>query len=177
MSRLCCHGYRSRREHDESVLAETYGTPLKAYTDYDKMLADSGRTYCRYLYATPFSCGTSHRRCRSRETPSLLRNRFCLTYEDAKAIRDAVKSNGVKVCVCFECRYSAHFTMIRSVIDNGLLGELHYAEVDYYPRYRALVWTIRVEHQKKTSAVAPYSRRDAMRLTRSSSLWTETSKR
>ena len=30
----------SRREHDESVLAETYGTPLKAYTDFDKMLAD-----------------------------------------------------------------------------------------------------------------------------------------
>ena len=30
----------SRREHDESVLANTYGTPLKAYTDYEKMLAD-----------------------------------------------------------------------------------------------------------------------------------------
>ena len=30
----------SRREHDEADLAAEYGTKLKAYTDYDEMLAD-----------------------------------------------------------------------------------------------------------------------------------------
>ena len=47
-------------------------------------------------------------------------------------MRDAIHKARVSVCVCFEVRFSAHFSMIRSVVDQGLLGELHYAEVDYY---------------------------------------------
>jgi predicted dehydrogenase len=38
----------------------------------------------------------------------------------------------VKVCVCFECRYSSQFLATKSVIDAGLLGTLHYGEIDYY---------------------------------------------
>ena len=53
----------------------------------------------------------------------------------------------VNVCVCFECRFSAHFSLIRSVIDQGLLGHIHYAEVDYYhgigPWYGQYAWNIK----------------------------------
>jgi predicted dehydrogenase len=70
-----------------------------------------------------------------------------ITYEDVVAVRDAVHENGVRACVCFECRYSAHFTMIRSVLDAGLLGEIHFAEVDYYhgigPWYGQYAWNVK----------------------------------
>ena len=38
----------------------------------------------------------------------------------------------MQVCVCFECRYSSQFLTTKAVIDEGLLGEIHYGEVDYY---------------------------------------------
>ena len=44
----------ARREHDESVLAETYGTPLKAYTDFDKMLADPDVHIMIFVRHIPF---------------------------------------------------------------------------------------------------------------------------
>src|SRR5438093_1603447 len=72
---------------------------------------------------------------------------IALTYADAKAMRDALKSAGVHACVCFEVRYSQHFSLIRSYIDEGLLGELHYGEVDYYhgigPWYKQYAWNIK----------------------------------
>ena len=42
------------------------------------------------------------------------------------------KASGVKTCVCFECRFSSQLLTIKAVIDKGLLGNIHYGEVDYY---------------------------------------------
>jgi len=46
--------------------------------------------------------------------------------------------------VCFECRYSSQFLATKAVIDGGLLGKLHYGEVDYYhgigPWYGQFRW-------------------------------------
>src|SRR6185295_4180097 len=57
---------------------------------------------------------------------------IALSYQDAAALRQAVRQAGVQACVCFECRFSAHFTLVRGVLDQGLLGEVHYGEVDYF---------------------------------------------
>ncbi len=49
--------------------------------------------------------------------------------------------------VCFELRFSAQFTLARAVLDQGLLGDLHYAEVDYYhgigPWYGQFSWNVK----------------------------------
>jgi len=49
--------------------------------------------------------------------------------------------------VCFECRFSSQFRTIKSVIDQGLLGKIHYGEVDYYhgigPWYGQYRWNTR----------------------------------
>src|SRR5213593_451386 len=54
---------------------------------------------------------------------------------------------GVKTCVCFECRFSSQFITIKAVIDRGLLGKIHYGEVDYYhgigPWYGQYRWNTR----------------------------------
>ncbi|MCH8293901.1 Gfo/Idh/MocA family oxidoreductase [Candidatus Poribacteria bacterium] len=136
----------SRREHDESALKEQYGVPLKAYTDYEAMLADPDIHIVDICTPHPFHAAQAIAAARAGKH-LIIEKPICLTYEDAKAVRDAIRESGVNVCVCFECRYSAHFKMIRSVIDEKLLGELHYAEVDYYhgigPWYGQYEWNVK----------------------------------
>jgi predicted dehydrogenase len=52
--------------------------------------------------------------------------------EEVDEIVAAAEANGVRGCVCFECRYSNQFQVTKALIDEGLLGRLHYGEVDYY---------------------------------------------
>jgi predicted dehydrogenase len=62
-------------------------------------------------------------------------------------MKEAVAAAGVKTCVCFECRFSSQFLATKAVIDSGLLGRLHYGEVDYYhgigPWYGQYRWNIK----------------------------------
>src|SRR6266571_2586874 len=72
---------------------------------------------------------------------------LCLSLKDLRAMQKAVQQSKVKTCVCFECRYSSHFVATKAVIDEGLLGKLHYGEVDYYhgigPWYGQFRWNTR----------------------------------
>jgi UDP-N-acetyl-2-amino-2-deoxyglucuronate dehydrogenase len=64
--------------------------------------------------------------------------------QEVREIAAAAKANGVKGCVCFECRWSNQFQVTKALIDEGLLGSLHYGEVDYYhgigPWYGQFRW-------------------------------------
>jgi len=72
-----------------------------------------------------------------------------LSLEDARRVEAAVKKAGVKTCVCFEARYSSQFLVTKSIIDQGLLGKIHYGEVDYYhgvgPWYGQFRWNVTKE--------------------------------
>jgi predicted dehydrogenase len=72
-----------------------------------------------------------------------------LNHEDCTAVMEAVQLAGVKTCVGFECRFSSQLRTIKAVLERGLLGRLHYAEVDYYhgigPWYGQFRWNIRKE--------------------------------
>jgi predicted dehydrogenase len=70
-----------------------------------------------------------------------------LTWGECLSVKEAVEEAGVKSCVCFECRYSSQLMTIKALIDQGLLGQVHYAEVDYYhgvgPWYGQFRWNIK----------------------------------
>jgi predicted dehydrogenase len=72
---------------------------------------------------------------------------LCLSLTDLRAMQKAVEKARIKTCVCFECRYSSQFMATKAVIDKGLLGKLHYGEVDYYhgigPWYGQFRWNTR----------------------------------
>jgi predicted dehydrogenase len=72
---------------------------------------------------------------------------LALSWEDCQRIETAVRDAGVQACICFEGRYSGQFQSTRAVIDSGLLGKIHYGEVDYYhgigPWYGQFRWNIR----------------------------------
>jgi predicted dehydrogenase len=55
-----------------------------------------------------------------------------LTLADLRAVEAAVEAAGVHTCVCFEVRFSPQFTATKSIVENGLIGPLHFGEVDYY---------------------------------------------
>ncbi len=136
----------SRRPQDEAALQRRFGLPLKAYQDYQAMLADPDLDVIDIC--TPHPLHPEQAVAAARAGKHLVIEKpLAITWESAKALRDAVLASGVKVCVCFECRFSRHFSLIRSVIDQGLLGDVHYAEVDYYhgigPWYGQFGWNIR----------------------------------
>lgn len=141
----------SRREHKEADLEAQFGTPLKAYTNYDSMLADPELDVIDIC--TPHPLHPEQAIAAAKAGKHLIIEKpVSIDFEGAKAIRAALGSAasrkaGLQACVCFECRYSAHFTLVNSMLGQGLLGDLHYGEVDYYhgigPWYGQFEWNVK----------------------------------
>jgi predicted dehydrogenase len=74
----------------------------------------------------------------------ILEKPVALTLKDCRAVAAAARKAKVRTCVCFECRWSSQFLVSKSVVDDGLIGEVHYGEVDYYhgcgPWYAPYRW-------------------------------------
>ncbi len=139
-------GVSSRRRLDESELEATYGVPLKVYGSYEEMLADPDIDIVdictpHHLHAEQSIAAAEAGKHLIIEKP------LCLTVADLAAMKRAIEDAGVGVCVCFECRFSEHFTMIQSCLSEGLLGRVHYGEVDYYhgigPWYGQFEWNVK----------------------------------
>jgi predicted dehydrogenase len=121
----------SSRVLDSSELSAKHGGNISCYNDLDKMLANPDIhivSICSYpdehaLQAIKSAQAGKH---------LIIEKPIALSWEDCIAVENAVKAAGVKACVCFECRFSSQLKTIKSVIDQGLLGKIHYAEVDYY---------------------------------------------
>lgn len=136
----------SRRELDASALQAQYGIPLTVYRDYQQMLADPGIDVIDICTPHPFHAEQAIAAANAGKH-LIIEKPIALSWEDARRVRDAIVANGVKAMVCFEVRYSAQFTLTRSVVEQGLLGDLHYGEVDYYhgigPWYGQYGWNIK----------------------------------
>lgn len=137
--------YSSRPLDAEAVSAQ-HGCSISTYTDYQSLLAHPGLdivSICSYPYehkahAVAAAAAGKH---------LILEKPLALSWKDCQAVAAAVKKARVKTCVCFECRYSSQFQATKAVVDEGLLGQLHYGEVDYYhgigPWYGQFRWNTR----------------------------------
>ena len=133
----------SRRALDPAALEKEYGQPFKVYADYADLLADPEIDVIDIC--TPHPLHASQAIAAARAGKHLVIEKpIALSWEEARAVGEAIRTAGVRACVCFEVRFSAHFRLIKSVLDNGLLGDLHYGEVDYYhgigPWYGQFEW-------------------------------------
>jgi predicted dehydrogenase len=136
----------SSRAQDEAKLSAQHGGPLKVYRDLEAMLANP-EIHVVSICSLPQE-HARHAIAAARAGKHLIIEKpLALKWEDCVAIEKAVQEAGVRVCVCFECRYSSQFLTIKSVIDQGLLGRIHYGEVDYYhgigPWYGQFRWNTR----------------------------------
>ena len=124
-------GVFSSRKLDSGEVSARHGTPIKAYATLEEMLGDKSIdvvSICSYpqdhaRQAIAAAAAGKH---------MIIEKPLALTWEDCLEIQKAVQAARVKTCVCFECRFSSQFLAIKSVIDRGLLGKIHYGEVDYY---------------------------------------------
>src|SRR4051794_7102604 len=137
--------YSSRKLNDAEVSAKHGGT-IRSYTNLDEMLRDKN-IHAVSICSFPFQHREHAIAAAKAGKHIIIEKPLALSWEDCVAIKKAVDAAGVKVCVCFECRFSSQFLATKSVIDQGLLGDLHYGEVDYYhgigPWYGQFRWNTR----------------------------------
>ncbi len=136
----------SGRELNASELTARHGHPIRVYRTLEEMLA-SPEIQVVSLCSFPDQHALQTILAARAGKHLILEKPLCLSVEDLRAIQQTVADAGIKTCVCFECRFSSQFQVTKAVIDRGLLGELHYGEVDYYhgigPWYGQFRWNIR----------------------------------
>jgi len=133
----------SSRPLDAAELSARYGGPVQTYSDYAAMLAEPDldvvavssfhRLHKQQVVAA--ARAGKHVIC---EKP------LSLTLADLREVEWVVRQTGIQLCICLELRFSAQFLATKAIIDQGLLGRLHYGEVDYFhgigPWYAGFPW-------------------------------------
>jgi predicted dehydrogenase len=136
----------SSRQLDAKAVSAKHGGEIRCYHQLEEMLRNPDLdvvSICSFpnAHARQAIAGARAGKHLIIEKP------LALSWKECCAVRDAVAKAGVRTCVCFECRYSSQFLTIKSVLDSNLLGDVHYAEVDYYhgigPWYGQFRWNIR----------------------------------
>jgi len=137
--------YSSRKQNEKELSAKHGGT-VRAFDDFDEMLADPDihvLSICSY----PFDHAKQVVAAAKAGKHLIIEKPLCLTASDLREMQKAVRQTKIRTCVCFECRFSSQFLTTKAVIDQGLLGQLHYGEVDYYhgigPWYGQFRWNTR----------------------------------
>jgi len=74
----------------------------------------------------------------------LIEKPVALSLKDLKAMRDAVRKARVRTAVCFELRWNLLYVNIKALLQQKMIGELFYGEVDYFhgigPWYKQWQW-------------------------------------
>lgn len=138
----------SSRPQDPAELSAKHGGKISSYTSVDAMLTDPSLdiiAICSYPHQH-----ADHIVAAAKAGKHLIIEKpITLTLEDAHRVSAAVSAAGVKTCVCFECRYSSQLSATKKIVESGLLGTLHYGEVDYYhgigPWYGQFRWNTTVK--------------------------------
>ena len=157
----------SSRPQNSAELSAKYGGQIACHTNLDAMLADPAIhavSICSYPHQH-----ADHIVAAAKAGKHLIIEKpITLTLAEAHRVAAAVKAAGVKTCVCFECRFSSQMLATRAVIDQGLLGTLHYGEVDYYhgigPWYGQFRWNTSRESGGSSLLSAGCHAMDALRL-------------
>lgn len=136
----------SSRQLDSAEISAEHGGTITCYTDLEKMLADPDIhvvSICSY----PADHARQAIMAARAGKHLIIEKPIALSWEDCLAVQTAVEAAGVKTCVCFECRFSSQLLTTKALIDKGLLGKIHYAEVDYYhgigPWYGQFRWNVK----------------------------------
>ncbi len=138
----------SARPLDGAKLSLKHGNPITPYRDLKRMLANPEIevvSICSYPQEHARQAIAAARAGKH----LIIEKPLALSLKDVHAIQTAAQRARVKTCVAFECRFSSQFLAIKAVIDRGLLGKIHYGEVDYYhgigPWYGQFRWNTKLK--------------------------------
>jgi predicted dehydrogenase len=139
----------SSRQLDSRELSERHGFAIRTHTDLASMLANPD-IHVVDITGYP-NQHSQHFIAAARQGKHIIVEKpLAVEWREILEMKNVVKETGVKTCVCFECRFSSQFLATKAVVDAGLLGRLHYGEVDYYhgigPWYGQYRWNVK-RHQ------------------------------
>jgi UDP-N-acetyl-2-amino-2-deoxyglucuronate dehydrogenase len=133
----------SARKLDAAALSAQHGGRISVYNDLDAMLANPD-IHIVSLCGLPTQRLDQVVRAARAGKHLILEKPLCLSLKELRAMHKTVQRAKVKTCVCFECRFASQFQVIKAMLDRGLLGTVHYGEVDYYhgigPWYAQFRW-------------------------------------
>jgi predicted dehydrogenase len=120
----------SSRQLDSAEVSRRHGSEIATYTDLREMLRSDIDvvSICSY----PNDHANQAVAAAKAGKHLIIEKPLALNQKDLRRMQQAVAEAKVKTCVCFECRYSSQFLATKAIIDRGLLGKIHYGEVDYY---------------------------------------------
>ena len=138
----------SSRALDSSALSERHGCPITVHSDLGAMFA-SPDIHVVDITSYPNQHAEQFTAAARRGKHVIVEKPLAVKWSDILSMKKAIADTGVKTCVCFECRFSSQFLATKGVIDSGLVGRLHYGEVDYYhgigPWYSPYRWNTKQE--------------------------------
>jgi predicted dehydrogenase len=121
----------SSRSLSSKELSERHGCPITAYSDLGAMLANPD-IHVVDITSYPDQHAQQFIQAARAGKHIIIEKPLAVEWKEILEMKKAVSAARVKACVCFECRFSSQFLATKGVIDAGLLGRLHYGEVDYY---------------------------------------------
>jgi len=138
----------SSRRLDSGELSAAHGSPVRAHTDLEAMLARPD-IHAVDITSYPNQHAAQFLAAARRGKHVIIEKPLSVDWRGTLEMKKAVKETGVKTCICLECRFSSQFLATKAVVDAGLLGKLHYGEVDYYhgigPWYSPYRWNTKRE--------------------------------
>ena len=121
----------SSRPLDSTELTARHGSPITAHTDLAAMLAEPS-IHVVDITSYPDQHAAQFIAAARAGKHIIVEKPLAIEWGDILAMKRAAEESGAKVCVCFECRWSSQFLATKAVLDAGLVGTLHYGEIDYF---------------------------------------------
>lgn len=136
----------SSRALDQAEVNARHGGVITCYDRLDELLANKN-IHAVSICSYPQDHARQAIAAAKAGKHIIIEKPIALNWNDCLEVQKAVQAAKAKTCVCFEHRFSSQFTTVKAIIDHGLLGKIHYGEVDYYhgigpasPQYR---WNMR----------------------------------
>jgi predicted dehydrogenase len=136
----------SRRKLDREQIKQSHNADVKIYDNYDTFLADKDIEIVDICTEHPLH---SQQAIRAAEAGKdlIIEKPAALNFEDAVKMRKAIAKNKVHASVCFEARFISVAKAHKAIIEQGMIGDVYYAECDYYhgigPWYGQFRWNIK----------------------------------
>ena len=136
----------SRRKLDPAQIKEEYGADVKIYNDYDEFLNHKDIDIVSICTPHPFHPEETIKAANAKKD-LIIEKPIALNFEDAVRMLEAVEKNRVLTSIGFWVRLISVSKAMKSIIDRGLIGDVYYAECDYYhgigPWYGQFEWNVK----------------------------------
>ncbi len=136
----------SRRKLDPSQIKNEYGIDVKIYNNYDEFINDKDIEIVDICTPHPFHAEQTVKAANAGKD-IIVEKPIALNFEDAVKMLEAVKKNKVMTSVGFWVRLISVSKAMKSIIDQGLIGDIYYAECDYFhgigPWYGQFAWNVK----------------------------------